>query len=78
MRKMRILLLLVFLLFAATAVAEETWPESVSSADFLPGCAELLLANPVLFEGGGEIVREGDSWLALGVAHHSAPHIVSY
>lgn len=73
MRSIRLLSLLAVLLFAAVAEAEEAWPESVASPDFLPNCAELLLANPVLFEGGGEIIREGDSWLALGVGTATLP-----
>ncbi len=62
-----ILLMLLYFLAVSAKSAEKEWPEVVDAPDFLPGCAELLLNNPVLFEGGGEVIRDGDSWMVLGV-----------
>ena len=49
------------------AKATEAWPTWVGAPDFLPGCAELLLERPELFQGGGALVEGGDAWLAVGV-----------
>lgn len=71
MRTGSTLFLLAALLFCrmagVAAGMEMSWPPSVVSPDFLPGCAELLLENPTLFEGGGVVLKQGEMWLALGV-----------
>ena len=47
--------------------AAESWPPTVSSLDFLPGCESLLLNRPALFEGGNIVLDQGETWLVLGV-----------